>query len=372
VASGAFPSQPDAGQSTTAGSSLKGRIAVLFVNLLAIILLLCALEVLIVLSLNHPPRSLLVRRVLSGYYTDVDRAIIQFLPECAQYDHELGYLLRHGSCRFSNRGFDTTVAVNSQGVRDSEEALERPDVIVVGDSFAMGWGVEGVEAFPKLLEERCELRVLNAAISSYGTAREMALLKRLDLSGIRWLIVQYSDNDMRENQEFRDRGNRLVAMSHEDYVALQRMVVGRLRYFPGKHILRFFPHTGERLRSRTGSTVDEAGPTAINGVDVDRVEAQLFLNALISAPLLPEGTRVVALEINGRAKNDGRFAAALRQELASADYPEPWQSMSVLDLAPLLEIEHFLPLDDHLSASGHVVIADALGQAMGCTTRGAS
>ena len=43
----------------------------------------------IALLLYYPPPIQAARRILSGYYTDT-RTIIQFLPECAQYDGDLG------------------------------------------------------------------------------------------------------------------------------------------------------------------------------------------------------------------------------------------------------------------------------------------
>jgi len=38
--------------------------------------------------------------------------------------------------------FTNEVRVNHLGVRDDEASLVAPDVIVIGDSHAMGWGVD--------------------------------------------------------------------------------------------------------------------------------------------------------------------------------------------------------------------------------------
>ena len=76
------------------------------------------------------------------YYTDFDRAIIQFLPDCFRYHAELGYTLRPGDCRFANQEFDTAVrGGNSVGLRDRETSLRRPTIVTLGDSYTMGWGV---------------------------------------------------------------------------------------------------------------------------------------------------------------------------------------------------------------------------------------
>ena len=51
---------------------------------------------------------------------------------------------------------------------------------MLGDSYAMGWGVEQGESFPEILEAATGLRVLNAGVPSYGTPRELLMLERLD------------------------------------------------------------------------------------------------------------------------------------------------------------------------------------------------
>ena len=53
---------------------------------------------------------------------------------------------------------------------------------MLGDSHAMGWGVEQEEALPQVLARKSGRKVLNAAVSSYGTVREMLMLDRLDTS----------------------------------------------------------------------------------------------------------------------------------------------------------------------------------------------
>src|SRR5262249_14136512 len=154
--------------------------------------------------------------------------------QCSQYDPDLTYTLRPGRCTFENLEFRTDVRVNRLGLRDEEDALSRPDVIVLGDSHAMGWGVEHDETFSHVLAEKTALRVLDAGISSYGTVREMRLLDRLDVSQLRALVIQYSDNDLAENRSFRDHGNRLPITSEAQYDQVTRYYSGQHLYFPGK------------------------------------------------------------------------------------------------------------------------------------------
>jgi hypothetical protein len=341
-------------------------LALAVVNLLIVVAILAVLEIALVVMLNHPPPIVLVRRILAGYYTEHDRAIVQFLPECARHDSELGYRLRPGSCRFKNRGFDTRLDINTAGLRDDEASLVGPEVIVLGDSHAMGWGVEGSEAFPSLLERACGRKVLNAAISSYGTARQMRLLHSLDRRSVRWVIVQYSDNDERENFEFKDRNNRLVPMSAENYAGLQRLVERNRTYRPGKHFFRFILFLSNRLLNRAGAAhsagaeaAADAAPPSIRQDD----DVTVFLHALAAAPDLPADVRFIVFEINGRSRNDGAFGKALGTQLATTTQRWP---ITVLDVAGGLGFDQFLPLDDHMSAQGHRTVSIRIASALGC------
>ena len=76
-------------------------------------------------------------------------------------------------------------------------------IVVLGDSHAMGWGVKDDETFSYVLQNLSKQPVYNLAVSSYGTAREVIrlnlskLIKKTDL-----IIIQYHENDLRENLEF--------------------------------------------------------------------------------------------------------------------------------------------------------------------------
>src|SRR3954447_9642508 len=159
----------------------------------------------IFVSMLHAPRLTAaspapVRRLVQQVYRHFNRALIQFNPECARYDPDVTYTLKPPGCTFGNLEFDNTYSVNHAGLRDSEENLVAPDVIVIGDSHAMGWGVNQDQSFPRVLAQRTGLKVLNAAVSSYATVREMRMLDRLDSSHLKVLVIQYADNDQPENR----------------------------------------------------------------------------------------------------------------------------------------------------------------------------
>lgn len=138
------------------------------------------------------------------------------MEDMTRYDSELGYTLKPGRFLFADAEFAVPFEVNRLGLRDSEAAAEKPEIIVLGDSYAMGWGVPQEEALAKRLERLTGLKTLNAAIASYGTARQLRLLDRLDTRRLRYLVIQYCDNDIRENAQFREFGH-LIQVSSASY-----------------------------------------------------------------------------------------------------------------------------------------------------------
>ncbi|MFN0124559.1 MAG: SGNH/GDSL hydrolase family protein, partial [Blastocatellia bacterium] len=185
------------------------------------------------------------------YYQSHYRNILQADPDCAEYDSELFYRLRPGvRCGFGNPEFATRVNTNSAGLRDDETSLTQPEIICLGDSYTQGWGVEQNDAFPQQLEKLAGRRVLNAGMSSYGTARELKLFQRLDGSRSDWVVLQYSDNDQFENKAYVDAGNTLKTSPLAAFEAMTSAQALNHRYYPGKHFLSIlFSAQGELMKS---------------------------------------------------------------------------------------------------------------------------
>ena len=100
------------------------------------------------------------------------------------------------TCRVAGREYVVEYTADRAGLRDSDDALSRAEIVVLGDSHGMGWGVQGEQSFPKCLQGITGRRVLHASMSSsYGTAREMTLLERLALPA-GTLVIQCSAIDL--------------------------------------------------------------------------------------------------------------------------------------------------------------------------------
>jgi hypothetical protein len=120
-------------------------------------------------------------------------------PEC-QYVNRENY---RGT--FNNPEFHTRVQINSHMLRDREFPYEKPAGVkrslVLGDSFAFGWGVEAEETASKVIERALPgTEVLNAGCSGWGSLQELAFLQ---VEGIRYhpdlVLLFYGENDSIDN-----------------------------------------------------------------------------------------------------------------------------------------------------------------------------
>ena len=314
-------------------------------------------EGLLALANQVPPNLEVWRRAQAAYYTQSDRNVIQYRPECAEYDAELAYRLKPGSCRFGNREFNSQYRINRIGTRDSDDALRAPEVVFTGDSFAMGWGVEQDQVMSAVLGDLTGLRILNTAVSSYGTARQMMGLKRVDLSDTTTLVIQYCDNDYLENHQFVQNAGALPIMTRERYEAKTARHLEDTRYYLGKYLQVFTP-----LLWRAWEKGVTSWRPKKRRCDV---EADTFLKVLDLAPLPRRQLRVVVLEIVRNQMIDGCFAAALRRTLDGRELA-PWiESVDLIDPPTFLEASHYYALDQHLTTAGHRRVAEEIARLMG-------
>jgi lysophospholipase L1-like esterase len=97
------------------------------------------------------------------------------------------------------------VRINQKGLRDREHSYERLPhtnrILVLGDSFAWGYGIEESERFSQLLETSLGVEVINAGVSGYSTDQELLWFKG---EGIKYnpdlVILIFTGNDIGDNQ----------------------------------------------------------------------------------------------------------------------------------------------------------------------------
>lgn len=136
-----------------------------------------------------------------------------------QYDEKLGWRLRpDAEVRNEVMEFSHAIRTNSAGFRDDETSFERTGsrrrILLLGDSFCMGDGVEREEGIADRLERRLpDTEVINLAVNGYGTDQELLLY---EMEGHRYevdvvLLGFLTSNDVINNATLQQYGRRKPA-----------------------------------------------------------------------------------------------------------------------------------------------------------------
>jgi len=296
-------------------------------------------------------------------YTDIGRTVTR---EFATWDPELTYTLQPAvAVRHRNREFDVEIRTNRMGLRDDEQSLSAPEIIAIGDSFTMGFGVEQDSTFPQLIEKQTGLTVLNAGIESYGTAREVLLLNRLDTSNLHTLIVQYCPNDLTENAAFLANNGRLDTMDEQRFTTSYEQYRAETEYYFGKYLWYLATH----LIPATAPLTSEAEKKQRS-----YQHARGFLDSLQRLPIAKKDVQLivmVVIDLNASYLlqyepnfENQRFLEDLDSLIASDRYPNFIKNMKLIDVMGTLDENDRFILDGHISARGHRRIADLVLQTL--------
>ena len=324
---------------------------VLGINILIIaVLLLCVEGVLAWLVARDAPTGIRVvdRLARKLYWANV--SYVQYLPDCARHDSELGYTLRPGKCTFENTGFSIELDVNSAGYRDDEASLDAPEIVVLGDSQAMGWGVGQNKTFAELIEAETGRKTLNTGISSYGTVRELMTLNRLDSGDVRTVILQYSDNDSYENRIFLSEG-KLTAMSDKKF---DQLVEGNSA--AGGGFGHYLPALVQEVRGRFGAEGEDdeqSRPMA------DLKDPEVLIELLTEWDWGSNPPHLVILDVNTGGRG-GHFTQVLADSPRLDLLRSKVSDLTILHTPDILFDGDYLFPDGHLSESGHQKLSSAI------------
>lgn len=302
---------------------------------------------------NIPPRAFQVFRT---YYENYDCKLIQYEPQATEFDKKLFYKLKNRRrFRYENKEFSNIFNTNSSGFRDVESALAAPSVICLGDSYTLGWGVEQTDTYPAVIESLTGLNTLNAGMSSYGTARESAVLSSLDTSNVTFIIWQYCSNDDEENVSFIDNKYRSSEGSifyFEKNVQLQKWST---TYFPGKHFLTLF----KMFFSPRKKNPTTAGSQGIREI---REKATRFLNIVARSSIDFKKTKLIVVELSPE-----KWASVFLKEVktvANEGFFKQRFSENIVfeDLNKILKKEDYYLLDLHLTKQGNMKVGTYLAK----------
>jgi lysophospholipase L1-like esterase len=294
-----------------------------------------------------------------------------------KYDSLLGWALQPGQeGSFETAQFRITVHINRRGLRDREHAYERSGearrILVLGDSFAWGYGVEEPERFTQRLETLLGAEVINAAVSGYSTDQELLWYRD---EGRKYdqdlVIVGFTGNDIGHNEQqlvyaiyykpqFVQRGDGLILTG---YPVPQTSPQGRLIYTLSQRsalgyflVQRYF-----ELRSAAGRLQLPAGPAdAPQGGPSSAADPFGLTIALLNEmKTIAESKGATFLVVatdrwwNGPAQAD---YAGLMDALET-------QGFLVLDVERLPGFDPetmLIPNDGHWNRAGHEFVAEAI------------
>jgi lysophospholipase L1-like esterase len=305
--------------------------------------------------------------------------------------------------------FEVTVRTNALGLRGAPASPAKASgtfrILVLGDSFAFGFGVEDGEAFPAVLERRLappagyeRVEVWNAGVAGWSADQYLLLL---ETRGFAWrpdlVLLAATENDPADlawNRLELDARRLPVRVEPTRRMIDQR---GRMRYleggplalpdlsFPGQgwladhsqlyHWLRYRlaklwiarAMRGEERRLRAEAGTPPEGP--IESLAPDQIQRGLWsgsdfqlryhrhLVEAMRAACAERGVAFATLLVNFRADQARpETAAALRADCARDARCVTSESL----LAGRAEGEVFFAEDGHWNARGHALVAEGL------------
>jgi hypothetical protein len=329
---------------------------------LTVFILLIALGEILCGSLLYHPRLIPGKWfwAFSNYYSNYQRNIMQYDKKIATYDDSLFYRLKPDTrSLFSNFEFADSIFTNDWGFRDHPISMDKVKVVCLGDSYTVGWGVGQEEAYPQQLEKIIKIPVLNTGVSSYGTAREVSSIRRLDIPNADYIVIEYSNNDAPENEAYVKNNFRLRISPERVYDSICNEVYWSTVYFPGK----YFCTIAKLLIGRAVRHFPDDPDADKDSAGTGEVDAHLFLDVLKRSGWDFGKLQVVIFNIDEETESSLLFIPALTRQLAEPGNKEFFKGhLHVMSVTGLLGPADRYLMDPHLRPSGQKKIAQELAR----------
>lgn len=272
--------------------------------------------------------------------------------------------------RFESYGFSTSVRINSHGYRGPEIEYEKPDdvrrVVVLGDSFVWGFGVEEQDIFTSRLGQSLGsgVEVVNLGVSGYSTDQELLIYRS---EGRRYspdlVVLVVAANDIANNVTdtayvvygkplFRLLGDELVLTNQPvpTTPGVRRAIFGLATQ---SYVLNELNRTLEARRIDQASTEDRVVTSrvapAMSRTDAERMTMRLLSE--IRAEVEADKARFLVVLVD-RIYGGENFRLALND--VGIRY------LALDDYLPLAGEPMHIPDGLHWNAAGHRVVSKAI------------
>ncbi len=258
---------------------------------------------------------------------------------CTKYDKVLLYFPKNGECQFDNLEFKTkTNFYNGRRLDNLDYNENKLNILVLGDSIAMGWGVNDNKTFPYLIENSLSVNVDNYSISSFGTIREMQLLERLNKQ-YDLIILQYNNNDYSENLSYFE--NKTAYPRPKKFFDILSQKPKSMKTLYVQYMLELYNfYYIQPIKRRIFKQKDHSKKKIDHSIILDSIFNSFIFESKIKS-------NIIILPINGTGKG------------VPNSVNNYFKKISKLENIYYLNIKfdknkHFFKLDDHLNENGHV------------------
>ena len=326
--------------------------------------------------------SLLAEGVTRVWFSDTGPRTVQ-LTQFWQYDARYGWSHVPGTRgTFTLGSGSTEVAINAKGFRGPEIEYARDDrrrrIVVLGDSYVWGYGVDQKNVFTELLgTARPDVEVVNLGVSGYSTDQELLLYRDEGHKyGADVIMVVVADNDPPGNmlaEHYVVYGKPVFRLTHGELV-LQNQPVARTAWWKRAvaglaghsyllNIATRYLYLRDVAAAPAGGATPGAGAPAHSPspprapfprTPEDEVTLRLLLELRRTVSTLQPRAKLLVMFVDGMRGFSPELAALLTpHDIACLDLGEYFDSSD-----PSLH----LPGDFHWNAAGHRRVAEIVQQ----------
>ncbi len=320
-----------------------------------IVMVVLLFDIIFSFGIENPSKiPTFLRKEFKDYYAAFERNIMEFEP-CSIYDSTYGFRIIPGlAYSYGNIEYRNNYVVNSESLRDEEQALTGPQIISVGSAYTIGVGVDSQQTYSSVLEKEINLPVLNTGNPTYGTYREMRRVLSSDTSDLKYIVVQYSKYDVYENTAFINSKQPFRVRSDSAYKLARAEYRWRREYFPGKYAITISYNWAKGIFNKLRK--DRYFPSG----DAP-LSAEYFLKVL-NKMKPPAQAKIIVTEINDFPDMNSGFLPAVDSLLQKPEYASLKGVITTVSVADQITRDDYYIIDANLKSSGHLKVGKRIAE----------